>query len=440
MKVAFISPAGAMHRYNGSFFKTLHYAPLTLTTLASYLPEDVDVEIYDETVEKIPLDLDADLIGITAITGTAERAYRYAKYFRSKGIKVILGGPHPTLMPEEAINHADSVVVGFADNLIPAIIKDFKEGKLKKIYRANGVSLINKPLPRRDLLKKGRYITINSVEAVRGCIHTCKFCVIPTLMNYKLYKRPLREVIEEIEKLPGKEVIFIDVNLISDVRYAKELFKELAPLKKWWFGLVTVNIVKNEELFNLMVKSGCKGVLIGFESITPNSLKDINKAFNKVKEYKLVVDKLHDAGIGINGTFVFGADGDDRSVFERTVDAVVKLKIDLPRYAILTPFPKTPLWYELNEEGRIFERSWSMYDVEHCVFKPRNMTPEELEEGLHWAWKETYSFMNIAKRISNSRVLWILSALTNIGYKIYAHKLPTFTRQRMTDHSDIPEF
>ncbi len=440
MKVVFISPAGAMHRFNGSFKLPIHYAPLTLTTLASLLPDDVKVEIYDETIEKIPLNIDADLIGITVITGTAPRAYKYANYFRKKGIKVILGGPHPTLIPEEAIKHADSVIVGYAEGIFNRVIDDFKENKLKKIYKMNdGFSLKGKPLPRRDLLKKNKYVTINSVEAIRGCIHKCNFCVVPTFLNYRIYKRPVREVIEEIEKLKGKEIIFIDVNLITDLNYARKLFIELIPLKKWWFGLVTVNILKNEDLFKLMVKSGCKGLLIGFESIVPQSVRNINKVFNRIDEYKLLVKKLHDNGIGINGTFVFGTDNEDKSVFEKTVDAVIKLKIDLPRFAILTPFPRTPLYYELESQNRIIERNWALYDAEHCVFKPLKMKPEELEEGLVWVWKETYSFMNIFKRITNSRTLFILSLLTNIGYKIFANRLEVYTKEKMIDNSDIPE-
>jgi len=440
MKVVLMSPAGAMHRFNGSFKLSLHYAPLTLTSLASLFPENTEIEIYDETVERIPLDIDADIIGITAITGTAERAYKFAKYFRKRGIKVIMGGPHPSLMAEEASKYADSVVIGYAEGVVEEIVNDFKKGKLKRFYKMkNDFSLKNKPLPKRELLKKYKYITINTVEAVRGCIYRCDFCVVPPLTNYKIYTRPIKEIIEEIEKLKGKEVVFVDVNLVANFNYAKKLFEELSYLNKWWFGLVTANILKDKELFKLLVKSGCKGLLIGFESILPNSVKNVSKNFNKIEEYKVLMQKLHNNGIAVNGTFLFGTDNEDTSVFEKTVDTVVKLKIDLPRFSILTPFPKTPLHYKLEKQGRIIERNWALYDVEHCVFKPKNMIPDELEEGLLWAWKETYSYLNIFKRITDSKILFILSLLTNIGYRIYANKLKIYKREKMIDNSDIPE-
>lgn len=443
MKIVLLAPAGAMHRFRGSFKKPLHYAPLTLTTLAALVPPELnaEVKIIDETAEPLNLDFEADIVGITAITGTSMRAYKIADYIRKvKKIPVVLGGVHPSLLPYEAIKHADAVVVGFAENSWPRLLRDFKEGKMKKFYYMEpDFTLKNRPIPRRELLKKERYSTINTVEAIRGCIHDCNFCAATAAWGRRIYPRPVREVIEEIEKLKGKEVAFVDINLIANPSYAKKLFREMIPLKKWWFGLVTSNVTKDKELFKLIVKSGCKGLLIGFESVIPSSQGFIKKHFNRVAEYKILMNKLHDAGIAVNGTFVFGTDEDDKSVFEKTVDMVIKLKIDLPRYAILTPFPGTPLYMELEKQGRIIERNWALYDVQHCVFKPLKMSPEELEEGLRWAWKETYSYLSIFKRISSSRTLFLLSAILNLAYKIYAHKHINFTKEVMTDNSDIPE-
>lgn len=442
MKIVLLAPAGAMHRFDGSFQRALHYAPLTLTTLAALIPSELDAEvcIYDETVEKIPLDLQADIIAITAITGTSMRAYKYADYFRSKGIPVVLGGVHPTLMPKEAAIHADAVIVGLGDHSWPKLLLDYKAGTMQKFYHPDqDITLAGRPIPRRDLLKKERYVTMNSVEAVRGCSLPCTFCAYPAAFGRTVLKRPVKEVIAEIEMLPGRVVLFPDVNLIADREYAISLFTALMPLKRWWFGLVTSSIGIDDELIRLFCRSGCKGLLIGFESISQGAQKFINKGVNKVEEYDVLVKKLHDAGIAINGCFAFGGDDENKDVFKRTVDAVIRLKIDLPRYSVLTPFPGTQMYREMESEGRIFERNWAMYDVEHCVFRPKNMTPDELIEGLEWAWRETYAIGSIAKRLSYFKSFLPASVPANLGYRDYADKFSRFTREIMTDNSDIPD-
>ena len=289
MKIALLSPAGAMHRYNGMFHKGLHYAPITLALLAALVPEELnaEVKIYDETAEKIPLDLEADVVAITCITGTASRCYKYADYFRSKGIKVIMGGVHPSLLPEEAKEHADSIIIGLGEDTFPRAMLDAKNNTLQKVYyQEKCTDIANRPLPRKDLLKKSKYITLNTVEAVRGCNHACTFCAYPKAFGKKVFKRPVEDVINEIKSFKGKEVIFPDVNLIADIEYAKELFTAMIPLKKWWFGLTTTAIGYNDELLDIFEKSGCKGLLIGFESVNQETQKNINKGVNKVDKYK----------------------------------------------------------------------------------------------------------------------------------------------------------
>ena len=442
MKIALLAPAGAMHRYNGSFGMTLHYAPLTLTTLAALVPEELDgkITIYDESAEEIPLDIDADLICITCITGTAPRCYAYADYYRSLGKTVVLGGVHPTFMPEEAGLHADSVMTGFTDHTFPQMLFDYQNGKFKKLYvQEEGFTMGNNPTPRRELLKKKRYISINTVEVIRGCNHPCTFCAYTTAFGRRAYKRPVKEVLMEIDALNSKEVLFPDVNLIADRAYAKELFKEMIPLKKKWMGLVTSDIGIDDEMLSIFKKSGCIGLLIGFESINQESQKYVRKSINKVLQYDELMKKLHDAGILVQGCFAFGGDDEDASVFERTVEIVIKTKIDLPRYSILTPFPKTELYHQLEKEGRIIERNWAMYDVEHCVFEPKQMTKKQLESGIEWAWRETYRVKNMGKRIGFNNPHPFLALLTNIGYMGYAKKFHKFTREVMVDNSDIPK-
>lgn len=441
LKIALLAPAGAMHRYSGSFGRSLHYAPLTLTTLAALVPDDVEAEvaIYDETADNIPLDIDADLIGITCITGTAPRCYAYADYFRKKGKTVFMGGVHPSLMTEEASAHADVIFTGFSEQTFPQFIHDFLNGCYKKLYRQNeDFTIEGRPTPRRELLNSKRYITTKTVEAIRGCCHTCTFCAYPAAFGRTVYKRPVKEVVAEIEALHTKHVTFPDVNLITDREYAIELFTALIPLKIIWLGLVTSSIGIDDELMALFRRSGCKGLLIGFESITQESQEYIHKGVNKVDSYVELMKKLHDNGILVQGCFAFGGDEEDESVFDRTVEMIVKAKIDLPRYSILTPFPGTAYYADLERQGRIFERNWAMYDVEHCVFTPKKMTPEQLLEGTDRAWRATYSMGNILKRLAPFNHSPWLSFPLNMGYKGYADKWHKFTREVMCDNSDIP--
>lgn len=441
IKLALLAPAGAMHRYSGSFGKSLHYAPLTLTTLAALVPEDIecDVKIYDETAGKIPLDLDADLVGITCITGTSPRCYAYADYFRKKGKTVFLGGVHPSMLPNEAAEHADVVFTGFSEQTFPQFMRDYVAGNYQKFYHQNSdYTIVGKPIPRRELLNKKRYITTKTVEAIRGCSHTCTFCAYPAAFGKPVHKRPVKEVVAEIEALNSKHVLFPDVNLVTDRAYAMELFTAMIPLKVIWLGLVTSSVGVDKELITVLRKSGCRGLLIGFESITQESQKYIHKGVNKVNNYVELMEVLHDNGILVQGCFAFGGDEEDASVFERTVEMIIKAKIDLPRYSILTPFPNTQYYAQLEQEGRIIERNWAMYDVEHCVFKPKLMTKEQLEEGTDYAWRMTYSTSNIMKRLAPFRHSPWLSIPLNLGYKGYADKWHKFTREVMCDNSDIP--
>ena len=445
MKIALLSPAGAMHRYNGLFAKSLHYAPMTLALLAALVPSEIstDIKIYDETAERIPLDLEADVIGITCITGTSARVYRFADYFRSRGMTVVLGGPHPSLCPEEAKTHADAVVVGLGDHSWPQLLQDFVQGNLQPFYQPEACeSIANRPLPRRDLLNKKRYITLNTVEAVRGCHLSCAFCAYPKAFGKSVITRPVDEVIAEMKALHGKEVVFPDVNLLSDMGYLRELLTAMIPLKKWWFGLTTSDVTLDNDLVQLLKKSGCKGLLIGFESVNAASQIEMRKGINKPAGYKALMDILHQNGIMVMGCFAFGADEDGLDVFERTVRLSNEIQIDLPRYAIFTPFPKTDYYKQLEEEGRIVERDWALYDVEHCVFAPKQMSKTELEAGIHRAWLGSYSMNSILRRWRwySPKLFWLgwLYLFVNLGYRKYAKAFRIFDADSMVDNSDIP--
>lgn len=434
MKILLILASGPMYKYKtGIFKKPLRYAPLTLTTLASLIPSELEakVEIVDEGIEVLNGNTGADLVGICAITGTSDRAYTIADYFRKRGIPVVLGGVHPTLMPEEASEHADAVVVGFGEKTWPQLLRDFKKGEMQKIYKSpKDVSLRDLTFPRRDLLKKRSYITINTIQATRGCPHECDFCITPVVVG-GYYHRPVEDVIEEIKYMDCKKLIFLDPSPVEDAEYSKELYRKMIPLKLKWVGLATIKIAENEELLSLAVQSGCKGLLIGFESVLQDTLNQINKKFNSVDRYKQIVRKLHQYGIPINGTFVFGSDNDDKTVFRRTVEFADEVKIDVPRYTVYTPFPGTPAYKRLEKENRIIERKWSLYDGQHVVFQPAKMSADELQEGLYWAWDQTYNLKSIVNRLFGSRCQLGISILANIGYRYYAKKLPEYTKERM---------
>ncbi len=429
MKVALISPKGPLYRSTGGIFrKSLRYQPLTLTTLAALAPPELDVEfqLVDEGTGDVPLDIDADLVGMTVITGSAPRAYELAAAYRRRGIKVVLGGPHVTLLPEEAQQHADAICTGYADRSWPALLRDFARGDMKPRYaQAPDLDLAGLPFARRELLDKRDYLTQAVFEATRSCAHDCEFCVAPTAWGRKQLQKPVDEVIADIRQFGARRLIFIDLNLISDRNYARELFTALVPLGVRWFGLSTSLIGRDPDLMELMARSGCSGLLIGFETISKAALGDIGKRFNDPALYASLVADLHRHKISIQGCFVFGNDHDDSSVFERTAGFVNDVGIDLPRFAILTPFPGTPLFRRFEAEGRILTRNWEMYDGQHVVHLPKQMSPRELQEGHERAWKAVYARRAIVRRLAKARVQLPISIAANLGYRFYAHHLHT---------------
>lgn len=443
MKIQLILPAGEIHRgKTGIFKRSLRYAPLTLTTLAGLVPPELNAEItiQDEGVQPLSLDFEADVVGISAITGTAQRAFGIADRLREAGHTVVFGGVHATLLPEEAAPHADALVLGYAEQTWPQVLRDFAAGRLKRRYHAiPGRELTGVPIARRDLLDRKKYATTNSIEAVRGCPHRCEFCVVPVAWGGIYAHRPIEDVIAELRTFEKRHAVFIDLSPVENVAYAKALYRAMIPLKMKWVGLATTRIAEDEELLKLAEKSGCKGVLIGFESISQATLNQTRKHFHTSARYGEIVKRLHDHGIGIQGCFVFGFDGDDESVFERTVEFVDKVHIDLPRYAVLTPFPATGTFRQLESEGRLLHKNWALYDVEHVVFRPKNMTPERLQEGLHWSWQQSYTWGSIARRLAGSRTALPLSISLNSGYRFYAKNLPTKTGSIYRDETYIAE-
>lgn len=433
LRIALISAKGPLYRHRGGAFgRSLRYMPLTLPTLAALTPETLagrrtEIRCYDEGIADVDLSLDADLVGLTVITGGAPRSYELAANFRRRGIPVVLGGPHVTLVPDDAQPHADSIVVGYAEEEWPRLLHDFAAGRMQPRYvQSPDLDLAISPLPDRSVLPRWRYLTANVFEATRGCIHNCDFCVVPAAWGRKPLQKPVEHIVEDIRRRRAKSAIFVDLNLIADKDYAARLFEALVPLKIQWYGLATTLLCDDLPLLDLTAESGCRGLLMGLESISRANLRQSHKSFNDPDRYRLVVERLHERKIALQGCFVFGLDDDTPEVFEKTARFAVDAKIDLPRFAVVTPFPGTGLYHRLEDEGRILTWDWQLYDGQHVVFQPLQMSVEQLQQGTETAWKYAYSVSSIARRLRSTAAPWYVALGTNIGYRHYAHNLHRF--------------
>ncbi|MEK6692267.1 MAG: radical SAM protein [Nitrospirota bacterium] len=427
MKILLISPEikDSQLRFTKKEAKSFWFPRLSLTTLASFVPQEDEVKIIDETVDNIDFDMDVDLVGISVMTYHAPRAYAISQRFRKRGVTVVLGGIHPSAMPAEAGLHADSVVIGEAEETWPRLIKDFKRGELKPIYRQEGLpSLENLPFQRLDLLKPGAYMTNNCVQTSRGCPHGCDFCSVTKFFGKTYRYRPVKDVIKEVESLPGDYLVFVDDNIAGNRRYAKELFTALKPLKKRWGSQSSLSLANDPELLKLAADSGCGGMFVGIETLSQDNLQGVNKGFNRVSSYNDLIRRFHDNGIMLNAGIIFGFDNDDESVFEKTVDFLIKNHVGLVLFSILTPLPGTGFYKKVEQEGRIIDRDWTHYDGRHIVFKPKLMTPESLQDGFFWTYRQFYSYRSMLKRILHFPEDFLKIFLLNHGYRRMVLRAP----------------
>jgi radical SAM superfamily enzyme YgiQ (UPF0313 family) len=383
---------------------TLYPFPiLGLTLLASLIPKTYEVKIVNEAIEEVDFNAEVDLVGITGLTCVIKRAYTIADRFRERGVKVILGGVHPSLLPEEAKEHADSVFIGEAEGMFDKLLKDFEAGELKPFYKNREWSdLKGIPLPRRDLLGKSYSPFFKVIETTRGCPNRCEFCSVPTINGKRYRIRPLEEVDQELSSIiqkKGEYLFLADDNVTAREDYALGLFEIFKRYQVKWMGFTTIQIAMHEELLKKAQESGCISLFIGFESLLQENLDGVSKRFVPTKELSNLIKVIQKHGIGIHGSFIFGFDGDDPPVFINTVGFVQKNNIELPTFSILTPFPGTPLRKRLEEEGRIFDHDWSHYDMSHVVFRPKKMTAQELQDGYLWAQKYICAPRSILRRL-----------------------------------------
>jgi len=374
---------------------------LALHILASLTPPDVELTVIDEQIDDIDFTQNYDLAGISIMTANALRGYRIAQRLKERGTKIVFGGIHASVLPDEALKYGDSIVVGEAEGIWQKVIEDFKNNQLQKVYKPGPFDLNNSPLPRRDLNLEPVILGYKwpGFFTTRGCPYNCEFCSVSDIFGRKIRHLPVTNVIKDIENAESKIFLNLDDNVVGDTKYAKELFQALAPLKIEWGGQSTINIASDNELLKLCYKAGCRGLFIGVESISRKGSAGFKKTLKTVQENLDAVKKIQDAGILFHPSFVFGLDDDTKEIFEDTLDFLDKAHITTATFNILTPYPGTRLYLRLKNEGRLITEDWSKYNHSTVVFKPKNMTVEELIEGYYLLKKEFYSVSNICKRI-----------------------------------------
>lgn len=401
LRVLFIQPSQIKEDGSIKKSKKAWLPRLSLPQIAALTPDNVHTQIIDEYIEDIDFNADVDLVVVSSTTVQAPRAYQVCEEFKKRGIKTVIGGVHPSLLPEEAKQYADTVMIGEAEGTWSDVLHDAKNENLKPVYEtiSSKLDITNTPAPRLDKLQLDRYnVMFRPVQTTRGCPHNCGYCSVTRFFGNSYRHRSIDDVVREIENLDSKYVFFVDDNIAANPKRAKELFKAITPLKIKWASQCCMSIAYNDELLELARESGCINLMLGLESLSSQSLSTVNKSINKVDDYYFMANKLHSYGITIMAFMIFGFDFDDTSVFEKTAKFVEDVKIDLPCYWILTPYPNTPLYHQMESDGRIIERNWSKYDCSHAVFQPKLMSPQELEAGYHYAFKRAYSISSMMKR------------------------------------------
>ena len=398
MKVKMILPA--LTEAESPFWRPIKYSlfpPLGLATLAAYLSPDDEIDLQDQHVEQLNINDSPLLVIIQVYITNAYRAYQLADHYRARGSYVILGGLHVTSLPFEAALHADTIFIGPGEDTFPQFLKDFREGRPQKVYNST-IRTLEPPI-RRDLIKRHLYLVPNSIVVTRGCPHHCTFCYKDAFFEggRTFYTQEVDDALAEIDRLPGRHLYFLDDHLLGNTRFATSLFDGMRGMNRVFQGAATVDSILRGDLIEKAAEAGLRSLFVGFETFSPENLKQSNKKQNLLKDYTKAVNRLHSLGIMINGSFVFGLDNDDKDVFKRTVDWGVQNAITTSTYHVLTPYPGTQLFKEMESEGRILTRNWDLYDTRNVVYETKNLTAKELTDGYWWAYKEFYTWNNIFK-------------------------------------------
>jgi len=400
MKVKMILPA--LREAESPFWRPIKYSlfpPLGLATLAAYLSPDDEIDLQDQHVEKLNIDDSPDLVIIQVYITNAYRSYQLANHYRKRGAYVILGGLHVTSLPEEAAQYADTIFLGPGEETFPQFLKDLKKGSQKKVYSSSIRTLEKIPPIRRDLIKRNRYLVPNSIVVTRGCPHHCDFCYKDAFFKggKTFYTQRVDDALAEIERLPGRHLYFLDDHLLGDKKFASSLFEGMKGMNRVFQGAATVSSVLRGNLIEKAAEAGLRSLFVGFETLSEKNLIQSNKKQNLQKDYVEAINRLHSSGIMINGSFVFGLDDDDKDVFKRTVQWGVENAITTSTYHVLTPYPGTRLFENMETSGRILTKNWDLYDTRNVVYKTAKLTAEELKSGYDWAYENFYSWPNILK-------------------------------------------
>jgi radical SAM superfamily enzyme YgiQ (UPF0313 family) len=398
MKVKLILPA--LTEAKSPFFRPIKYSlfpPLGLATLAGYLGDEDEIEIQDEHVETLYLDDQPDLVVIQVYITSARRAYELADLYRARGAHVCLGGLHVTSLPEEAKRRADTIFLGPGEDTWPAFLQDYRAGRPGECYQSKRRSLCELPPIRRDLIRRHLYLVPNSIVVSRGCPHRCDFCYKESFFagGRGFYTQTVDAALAEIERLPGRHLYFLDDHLFGSERFAEALFDGMRGMGRVWQAAGTVRSVLRPRLLEKAVACGLRSLFVGFETLDDRNLLSQHKHQNRHRSYEAAIRRLHALGVMVNGSFVFGMDGDDETVFARTVEWAVEQGVETATFHILTPYPGTALHRRLEAQGRIFSRDWDLYDTRHVVYRTRGMSPEALEAGYWRAYRDFYRWSAI---------------------------------------------
>jgi radical SAM superfamily enzyme YgiQ (UPF0313 family) len=400
MKIKMILPA--LIEAKNPYWRPIKYSlfpPLGLATLAAYCSPDDEIDLQDEHVEKLNIDDHPDLVVIQVYITNAFRSYVLADHYRKRGIYVCLGGLHVSSLPEESMQHADSIFIGPGEDTFPQFLSDFKKKSARPVYINKERNIENIPPVRRDLIKRNLYLVPNSIVVSRGCPHHCDFCYKDAFFKggKSFYTQQVDKALNEIDRLPGRHLYFLDDHLLGNYKFASSLFEGMQGMNRVFQGASTIDAILRGDLIEKAAEAGLRSVFVGFETLSSNNLKQSNKKQNLDKSYEEAIQRLHSLGIMINGSFVFGLDEDDKNVFKKTVDWGVKNGLTTSTYHILTPYPGTRLFQSMEKQGRILHRNWEQYDTRQVVYKTVGLTGEELKKGYDYSYKSFYSWRNILK-------------------------------------------